>query len=169
MGNIYREVVCKKKAKAIILIVLFVSLIIGLSTFLSAVHSIDRFDKRIINYVLTALTVMFIAYQTFQCITKYKYSIMINKLMVHRIYSNNQTNLENIYLDDIVYIGKNRNNKFNCRSFRRKLYMCDILSEGKCCCVYRTEDGYNKFYFQPSDELIKRIENLKNSDIVLDV
>lgn len=168
MGNIYREVVCKKKAKAIVLVILFISFIIAVSTFLSAVHSIDRFDKKVINYALTALVVMFIAYQTFQCVTKYKYSIMIDKLMVHRIYSNNQTNLENIYLDDIVYIGKNKDNKYSCRSLRKKSYMCDMLAEGRYCCVYKTENGYNKFYFQPSKELIRRIENLKSTDIALD-
>lgn len=168
MGNIYREVVCKKKAKAIILIVLLVSFKISISTFLSDIRSINKMDRIILNTVFTVITIMFIVFEVFQCMTKYKYSIMIDKFMIHRIYSNNQTTLENIDLDDIVYIGRNRRNKFNCRKLRRRLYMCDIFTGKRYCCVYKDGSGYKKFYFQPSSELIDRIEKLRNANFVLD-
>lgn len=161
MGNIYREVVSKKKTKSIILIVLFASAMIGLSTFFSGIESVNVKTKSFVKFVCFTVTIFYILYETSRCMIKYKYSIMINKFMIHKISSKNQTNVENIYLNDIVYIGKNSDNKYSGK-YHKKRYMCDLLTDEKYCCVYKTDNGYKKFYFQPSEELITRIENMKN-------
>lgn len=163
MGNIYREVVCKRKTKAIILVVLFTSCMIALSTIISEVKGIDRNVRAFIDFGCVIATIFYMSYEILKCTIKYKYSIMINKLMIHRIYSNSQRNVENIDFKDIVYVGKHSDSKFDGK-VHKKRYMCDLLTDEKYCCIYKTQKGFNEIYFQPSNELISRIEQIKQRE-----
>lgn len=157
MRSLHREIVEKCKTAAIVTSILVICIMITISNLLSKIKIYDITIKDIINPIIFLLTIMYIIFQIISCRTKYKYIIIGDKLIINKIINNTQVNLENIDMSDIIFIGKNIRLNRNYRISATRRYITNIF-EHKICCVHRKGNRLEKFYFQPSEEMIIKIK-----------
>ncbi|MGL5615267.1 MAG: hypothetical protein ACRDD2_03420 [Sarcina sp.] len=159
MGIMHKEIIEQRRDKAIVLAIIFASVMIGLAKFVGGFKFFNYKLEYITDpiFILTTLIILYIAFRKTK--TSYKYSIVSDRLLIHRINSKEQRVLENIKLDRIVYFGNEKNKVKDYKGKQVKKYICKLLSKKAYCCVYENEGNYNKFYFQPSNEFIKKINN----------
>ena len=82
-------------------------------------------------------------------------------LIINKIKSKNEENVESVKIKDILYIGEKNNapkeyNKCKCV----KHYIRKINNEKKLLCIYRKNGKVYRFVFEPSDTLISRIKSV---------
>ncbi len=160
MGTMHKEVVTKRRDIAIVVSIICMSLTISLSNLIGNIK-FDSFNAEVITdpiFVILTLVIFFREYR--KCKTSYRYSIVANQLMIHKMKGNEQEILENAKLNNIVYLGKEDSKK--ARVFKTdscKKYVCSLLDRtGHYCCIYKKNDKYHKFYFKPSKELVCKLE-----------
>lgn len=157
MGVMHKEVIERKKAKTIILSIVFICIMISLSQITGQIKVNNYAIEWISEPIFIIITIGVILLEVLKCNIKYKYSIVMDKLIVHRILVDGQITLENIKISDIIYIGKEKidNKKYKISSTKK--YICDKFKLCNYCCIYKSENGYKKFYFQPSEQMINKI------------
>ncbi len=101
-----------------------------------------------------------------KCTVKYKYSIVADQFIIHKIKGDEVKILEDIKLKDIEFIGKYRNCKGDIHISSSKKYICSTSFGKKFCCVYKLGDKFKKFYFEPSDSLMSKITLLKQKNVI---
>lgn len=166
MGTLHREVIKRRKVRGIVLSIIVLCMMITVSNFIGQIPANQSGTKTFIDTLISILTGGFVFFEILRCRTKYKYSIIVDKLIIHKICSGDQRILENIKISNIVHIDKigyYKPRKFSISSTR--VYLCNILSSNTYCCIYKNEEKYRKFYFQPSKELVNKIidSNLKHN------
>lgn len=162
MGIMHKEVIEQRRDSAIVISVIFASIMIGLAKFIGSIRFYNFKLENITNpmFIAATLVALYIVFR--KCKTSYKYSIVSDKLLIHRIISKNQKVLENIKVDNIIYFGNNKREakKYKCKNIRK--YSCGILHSPAHFCIYENNKGeYHKFYFQPSNEFITKINNFR--------
>ena len=160
MGTMHRELIEKRKATTIISLIIILCAMLFLSTAIGEIK-ISRYYKLniITDPVITFLTIVFFIFEIFKCKIKYKYSIIADKLMIHKVFLNDEKILEKIRLSDIVYVGKDVKWKKHFNISDTKKYICNLVTDKTYCCIYKLNGEYKKVYFQPSSELIRKINN----------
>ncbi len=154
----YKEINAKKKAPVVINIFIVLSLMIALSNMLETIK-IKNFSLGIItNPALGIITTAFIVFQIFRCRVSYKYSIIGDQLIIHRLTQNDHQAVKCINLNDIKYVGKPSGCMGKYALKETKSYSCTLRIFNALCCVYKTDEGYKKFYFQPSEKLVDKIK-----------
>ena len=150
MGTMHKEVVKKRRDVAIVISIVCMSLAISLSNFFGNIKFESFNAETITDPIFLVLTLVIFFREYRKCKTSYKYSIVANK----------QSTLENIKLNNIVYLGKDYSKE--AKDFKTsscKKYVCSLLDRtGHYCCIYKNGDGYNKFYFKPSKTLVDKLE-----------
>lgn len=160
MGTMHKEIITKRRDIAIIISIIALSLTISLSNIIGNIR-FDSFNAEIITdpiFLVLTLVIFFREYR--KCKTSYRYSIVANQLMIHKMKGNQQETLENVKINNIVYLGKDNSKKakeFKVTSCKK--YVCSLLDRtGHYCCIYKKQDKYYKFYFKPSKELVNKLE-----------
>ncbi|MDZ5254891.1 hypothetical protein [Clostridium sp. LIBA-8841] len=160
MGTMHKEIVKKRRDVAIVISIICMSLAISLSNFLGNFKFESFRAETITDPIFLVLTLVIFFREYRKCNTSYKYSIVANQLMIHKMKSNEQSTLENVKINNIVYLGKDDSKKekeFKTSSCRK--YVCSLLDlTGHYCCIYKKDDRYHKFYFKPSKELVNKLE-----------
>lgn len=153
----HNEMVERKKVPA--MAVLFIALIvfICLSDILPNMKIGIINIKKLSTMTFTATMIALCYIEFSRCRVKYKYSIVADEFIIHRVKGNEVTLLEDIKLKSINFIGKNQNYKSNIHISDIKTYMCSTFFRNKLCCVYKADDKFKKFYFEPSDGLMNKI------------
>lgn len=82
------------------------SLAISLSNFFGSIKFESFNAETITDPIFLVLTLVIFFREYRKCKTSYKYSIVANQLMIHKVKANKQSTLENIKLNNIVYLGK---------------------------------------------------------------
>jgi len=100
-----------------------------------------------------------------KCKIKYKYSIVVDQFIIHRIKGGEVTILEDIKLKDIEFIGKYSDYSSDNHISSSKKYICSSFTGSKFCCVYKLGNKFKKFYFEPSVPLINKINLLKSKPL----
>ena len=116
-----------------------------------------NFEKNIeIKYCaevfLIIITLIVVCKQTSKCKLSYKYCIISDKLIINKIKSKNEENVESVKIKDILYIGEKNN--------APKDYIRKFNNEKKLLCIYRKNGKVYRFVFEPSDTLISRIKSV---------
>lgn len=160
MNTMYKEIVETKKAPRIVGVLLFVSLMIVIA---NGIEDIRFFQYRLgtlTNPLLKILVCAMMISEFIKCKVKYRYSIIADQLIIHKLKDNEQYVYQNVKLKDIVFVGKMKdlNKKFNVVT--SKNYACYTNMFNRYCCIYKDGDIYRKFYFQPSSKLVVKINNV---------
>jgi hypothetical protein len=117
----------------------------------------------IADFLFLFVIITIIVYAVIRCKTRYRYSIIADQLIIHKIKDNELRVVENIEISDIEVLEKKE-------SILSKLhinhtYNCSLLKPWMYCCVYRCNGKLKKFYFQPSDNFVLKLQrtlNLRN-------
>lgn len=153
----HKEVVIRKKAPVIAVVLLIITVMLYLYKGINILGIRDMWIVKVYDMVIILLTLSIILFEIVKCRISYKYSIIANKLIINKIFRNNEKNLESINLSDIVYVGKNNYTAKEYIVKNKGNYSCGIINESKYCCIYKRENIYYKFSFDPSDTLIRRL------------
>ncbi|MGH4125931.1 MAG: hypothetical protein ACREV6_23750 [Clostridium sp.] len=157
----YKEMVQRKKFPAVVLLFITLITFICLSDLLPKI-SVGRINlKTFINMFFNTLMIALCYIEFSKCKVKYKYSIVADQFIIHKIIGEEVRILEDIKLKDIEFIGKYSNCNADVHITSCKKYICSTFNGSKFCCVYKTGDKFKKFYFQPSDGLINKIRSIK--------
>jgi hypothetical protein len=159
----HKEMVERKKVPA--MIVLFIVLI----AFICLSDILPNMNVGVIN-IKTLAKIGFITIMTAlcyiefsRCKVKYRYSIVADEFIIHKVKGNEVIILEDIKLKNINFIGRNQNYKADIHISDIKTYMCSTFYRNKFCCVYKADDKFKKFYFEPSEGLMNKIRLQKGN------
>lgn len=154
----HREIVERKKVKVITILLLAVTMVLYISQGIKLAGLDNYFLGDLLNGILLVLIVFFIIKEIRSFSLAYKYSIIADKLIINRIRSREERNLESIKISDILYIGKKSEipKKYN-RVKGSNSYLCNRMSYQTYCCIYQKGDTISRFNFQPSNSFIERV------------
>lgn len=165
MGTMHREVIKRRKATTIIMSIVFLCVMVSMAKSVGD-FKINKISVEVItDPIFMVITLYFLFFEIFQCKIRYKYSIIADQLIIHKIKSEKQKTLENIKMSNIVYIGTEKN---ECKKYKTKSssrYICNRIKSRTYCCIYEKDNKYGKFYFQPSEELIGKINRFATNTV----
>lgn len=157
----YKEMVERKKFPAVVLLFVTLIAIICLSDLLPKI-SIGSINIKIFATMFLNILMVALCYIEFsKCKVKYKYSIVADQFIIHKIKGEEVKIQEDIKLKDIEFIGKYSNCNTDIHISSSKKYICSTFNGSKFCCVYKSGDKFRKFYFEPSDGLMNKIKIVK--------
>ena len=161
----YKEMVQRKKLPALVSLFITLIIFICLSDLLPKVSigsiNIKTFVTLVFNMIMIALCYM----EFLKCKVRYKYLIVADQLIIHRIRGQEVIIREDIKLKDIEYIGKCSKYSSDIHISSSKKYICSTFIGSKFCCVYKAGNKFKKFYFEPSDGLMNKIRLLKEKAV----
>jgi len=155
---IYREIVERKKLPVILKLFIILTIVIYISDFLGkfmiGTYSLRRASKFFFAFVMLIIIIQ----ELKKCVIKYRYSVIEDELIIHKLNGNDEKIVEDIKFKDIKFIGtpKDKNIKFDVE--KSKNYIASMFSFEKYCCIYKEGDKFKKFYFEPSNKLLKNIK-----------
>lgn len=152
----HREIVSKRKAPVIAISLIIITFMLYVHEGLKLIKFKDGTTLQIWNIIILSITILMLLGEIISCYTSYKYAIIADKLIVNRILGSNERNLASIKLSDIKYIGiKSEAPKRKCKSVGT--FVCSLFSQKTCVCVFEQKGKMYKFDFEPSEELLCRI------------
>jgi hypothetical protein len=162
----YKEMVERKKVPAMVLLFIVLITFICLSDILPRMTIGIISIKFIAKMFFTTLMIVLCYIEFSRCNVKYRYSIVADQFIIHKIRGHEVTILEDIKLKNIDFIGRFENYKQDTHITASKKYICSTFFSSKFCCVYKVEGKFKKFYFEPSEGLINKISLLKEKSIL---
>lgn len=161
MGIMHREIIKRRRDITIVSGIICLSLMIGLAKLIGDIKIYNIKVEIITDPIFILIGIAIICYEMKMCKTYYKYSVIADQLIIHKIQSSEQETLENLKLDDIVFLGTGRNEINKYKAKKEKKYICDLINTKETyCCIYKKDREYRKFYFQPSGEMVKKLKKV---------
>jgi hypothetical protein len=164
MKTMYKEEFTRKRLPVILELVALLTVTVFISDLLEKIIVADRSIGFVTNPLLVILVVVMIILSIEICKEKYRYSIIADQLIVHRIMKGEQFVVENIKLSDIKYLGREANLKDKLNDIKAKRHGCSLFSINSFCCIYKKGSKVNKFYFSPSEVFSSRLSSLLESE-----
>ena len=159
----HKEMVERKKVHAMVLLFIVLIAFICLSDILPNMNVglINIKTLATMGFITIMIALCYIEFS--RCKVKYRYSIVADEFIIHKVKGNEVTILEDIKLKNINFIGRNQNYKTDIHISDIKTYMCSTFYRNKFCCVYKADDKFKKFYFEPSEGLMNKIKLQKGN------
>ena len=142
----HKEIKQGKKTVAIIISLLTITVALYIYQFSKMTLGRNVTIKFILEALLIMTTLIVLFIETRKCKIAYKYCIISDKLIINKINSKNEENVESLKIKDIIYIGEKSN-------VPKEYSRCKLL------CIYKKEGKIYKFVFEPSDTLVSRIKS----------
>ena len=142
----HKEIKHGKKTVAIIISLLTITVALYIYQFSKMTLGRNVTIKFILEALLIMTTLIVLFIETRKCKIAYKYCIISDKLIINKINSKNEENVESLKIKDIIYIGEKSN-------VPKEYSRCKLL------CIYKKEGKIYKFVFEPSDTLVSRIKS----------
>jgi hypothetical protein len=162
----HKEMIERKKVPAMVLLFIVLIAFICLSDILPNMNIGVINIKTLATMSFSAIMIALCYIEFSRCKVKYRYSIVADEFIIHKVKGSEVTILEDIKLKNINFIGRNQNYKADIHISDIKTYMCSTLFRNKFCCVYKADDKFKKFYFEPSEGLMKKIRLQKGNATV---
>jgi hypothetical protein len=156
MRTMYREEVSRRKLPSILAFFILLVPLIYVADIAEQIAMHNRAIGIVANSLLFAVTLGILGYAIIRCRTRYRYSIIADQLIIHRLNNGDQVVVENIKIKDIKSIDKKGD--LSCKLRLNHTYNCSLLKPWTCCCTYKDNDKYRRFYFQPSDNFINKLQ-----------
>ena len=160
MNIMYRELVVRRKLSVVIGIILIMTFMISLSSLIQSIDLVKGDIENGIEIAFIIITLSIIVFEVLKCKVKYKYSIISDQIIIHKLNHSHENVVENIKFKDIIFIGKKTelNDKLKVNSSKK--YVCSIFNNVKYCCIYKDGNLYRKFYFEPSMVFASKLQNM---------
>lgn len=159
---LHKEVIERKQYSIILIFLAMLMTFIIVSDLLDVMVP-KTYLFKIIKYLSYLIMICIALFQIKRLRTKYKYSLIQDELIIHKITGESENLLEIVNLADIQYIGRSDKitDKLNFHGVKRYDF-CKLRTKNYIC-VYKLEGRLKKFYFNPSDRLIRNIERCSNT------
>lgn len=157
----HKEIKESKKTIAIIISLLTITGALYTYQFFKMTFGKNMNFEIVLEIILGILTLIVLIKETKKCKIAYKYCVISDKLIINKISSKIEENVESLKIKDIVYIGEKCNvpkEYTKCKCSRH--YIRKFDKNKKLLCIYKKQGKIYKFIFEPSDTLISRIKNV---------
>ena len=156
----HKEIKRGKKTIAIIISLLTVTVALYIHEFSRITFGKNATKGLWLEVILGVLTLIVVIKETKKCKMAYKYFVISDKLIINKISSRVEENVESLKIKDIIYIGEKANvpkEYSKCKCSRH--YIRKFDKNKKFLCIYRKKGKIYKFIFEPSDALVARIKH----------
>ena len=156
----HKEIKRGKKTVAIIISLLTITVALYIHQFSKMTFGKNMTEEIGLEIILVVLTLIVLIKETKKCKIAYKYCVISDKLIINKINSKNEENVESLKIKDIIYIGEKSNvpkEYSRCKCSRH--YIRKFDKNKKFLCIYKKQGKIYKFIFEPSDTLIARIKH----------
>lgn len=157
----HKEIKESKKTVAIIISLLTITVALYIYQFSKMTFGKNVTMVVILEVVLIVITLIVLVKEMRKCNIAYKYCVISDKLIINKISSKVEENVESLRIKDILYIGDKANvpkEYSKCKCSRH--YIRKFDKDKKYLCIYKKQGKVYKFIFEPSDTLIERIKHL---------
>ena len=161
MGIMQREIRNHKTSTAIIESIIFMSFMIFVSGVVGQVRLDNMRLESVTDPICIVITIIAIIWLLKNSNTSYKYSVVADQFIIHKITDKKQDILENVKIGDILYIGKDESKIKKFKACICRKYTCSVISSEKYCCVYKVNGKVKKFYFEASSNFVEKVKKLK--------
>ena len=161
MGIMQREVRNHKISTTIVESIIFMSFMIFISGIVGQVRLENVRLESITDPVCIVITIIAIIWLFKNSSTSYKYSVVADQFIIHKVTDKNQNILENIKVGNILYIGKDEKQIKKFKACICKKYTCSMSTSERYCCIYNDNGKVNKFYFEASSNFVEKVKKLK--------
>lgn len=156
----HKEIKEGKKTSAIIISLLTITVALYIHQFSRMTFGKNVTKELWVEVILGVLTLIVLIKEAKKCKSAYKYFVISDKLIINKISSRVEENLESLKIKDIIYIGEKSNvpkEYSKCKCSRH--YIRKFDKNKKFLCIYRKQGKVYKFIFEPSDALVARIKH----------
>ena len=156
----HKEIKRGKKTVAIIISLLTITVALYIHQFSKMTCGKNITEEMGLEVILVVLTLIVLIKETKKCKMAYKYCVISDKLIINKINSKVEENVESLKIKDIIYIGEKSNvpkEYSKCKCSRH--YIRKFDKNKKFLCIYRKQGKIYKFIFEPSDALVARIKH----------
>ena len=156
----HKEIKRGKKTVAIIISLLTITVALYIHQFSKMTFGKNMTEEIGLEIILVVLTLIVLIKETKKCKIAYKYCVISDKLIINKINSKVEENVESLKIKDIIYIGEKANvpkEYSRCKCSRHYIRKFDKAK--KLLCIYKKEGKIYKFVFEPSDTLVSRIKS----------
>ena len=156
----HKEIKRGKKTVAIIISLLTITVALYIHQFSKMTFGKNMTEEIGLEIILVVLTLIVLIKETKKCKIAYKYCVISDKLIINKINSKVEENVESLKIKDIIYIGEKANvpkEYSRCKCSRH--YIRKFDKNKKFLCIYKKQGKIYKFIFEPSDTLIARIKH----------
>ncbi|WP_370773988.1 hypothetical protein [Clostridium sp.] len=156
----HKEIKRGKKTVAIIISLLTITVALYIHQFSKMTFGKNMTEEIGLEIILVVLTLIVLIKETKKCKIAYKYCVISDKLIINKINSKVEENVESLKIKDIIYIGEKANvpkEYSRCKCSRH--YIRKFDKNKKLLCIYKKQGKIYKFIFEPSDTLIARIKH----------
>ena len=156
----HKEIKKGKKTVAIIISLLTITVALYIHQFSKMTFGKNITEEIGLEAILVVLTLIVLIKETKKCKIAYKYCVISDKLIINKISSKVEENVESLKIKDIIYIGEKSNvpkEYSKCKCSRH--YIRKFDKNKKFLCIYRKQGKIYKFIFEPSDTLVARIKH----------
>ena len=156
----HKEIKRGKKTVAIIISLLTITVALYIHQFSKMTFGKNMTEEIGLEIILVVLTLIVLIKETKKCKIAYKYCVISDKLIINKINSKVEENVESLKIKDIIYIGEKANvHKEYSRCKCSRHYIRKFDKNKKFLCIYKKQGKIYKFIFEPSDTLIARIKH----------
>ncbi|NEZ47341.1 hypothetical protein FDF74_09060 [Clostridium niameyense] len=162
MGNMYKETIIRKRVPVLLFVIILLTISLYLMEFIKGLKINVYNIQQILNNLIIAFLILISLFEIVKCKVRYTYFIIADQFIIHKIKGSEDKVVENIKLKDIIYFGKTNRIKSKFMLTNCKKYTCSLFNGEAYYCIYKKGDKTKKFYFEPSYNLIKKLEYFSN-------
>ena len=153
-----KEVISKRPLPLILLWIFILVNLLAIKEVIGVSDLSKVIDERYLDYINAIILILLAVDFSRRCKIKYKYFLIDNKLVIHKLKGTSHSVEEVVDFKDVHFLGKKCNYKNKVRARRSTNYLSHYYNTNRYLCVYKKDGRYKKFYFQPTKNFIKNIE-----------
>ncbi|WP_294359522.1 hypothetical protein [uncultured Clostridium sp.] len=153
-----KEVISKRPLPLILLWIFILVNLLAIKEVIGVSDLSKVIDERYLDYINAIILILLAVDFSRRCKIKYKYFLIDNKLVIHKLKGTSHSVEEVVDFKDVHFLGKKCNYKNKVRARRATNYLSHYYNTNRYLCVYKKDGRYKKFYFQPTKNFIKNIE-----------
>lgn len=153
-----KEVISKRPLPLILLWIFILVNLLALKEVIELSDLSKVIEESYLNYGIAIILILVAVDFIRRCKIKYKYFLIDNKLVIHKLKGTSHSVEEVVDFKDVHFLGKKCNYKNKVKAKRATNYLSHYCNSDRYLCVYKKDGGYKKFYFQPTKNFIKNIE-----------
>lgn len=165
MRELYKEIIERKKLPIATFLITLLCVFIYVYKFIAMwITGDDSLVEDALGLAIFIFMAIVSVGEIYRSGIRYKYSIIADQFIIHKIIRNNNIEEESIKFKDIKFLGRVKDLKENYKVNSTKKYLCSVVNTNRYCCVYSSGGKLKKFYFEPSKEMIGKLKFMMNKD-----
>lgn len=158
MKIMYREEYSRKKLPAVVGIFFFMALLIFVSDTIKESANNNVVISVVVSVTLPLAIIISVVLATIKCRCKFRYSLIADQFIIHRLNGQDLIIEKNIELEQVVSIEQISSIKFLFKRMRHQGYILSLFNRRTFSCTYKQGNDTETFFFQPSEIFVNKIK-----------